>query len=176
MSIKHILGFIGWLWSDAMNNGTAFAKAPNEYHRCGNDLVQYAYIYWKIKCIKARQTQSKVTFFTGHHFISGVFGTWFVLPVDVLIYFSNMMSFWGFENKLWMNCYYANQLGNFASLACSHDAMSLRNWCRIESIDIESCSWTTATWIDKSLWAVVGSVCVIIPCGSAIVLCVCQMK
>ena len=27
MSIEHILGYIGWLWSDAMNNRAAFTKA-----------------------------------------------------------------------------------------------------------------------------------------------------
>ena len=31
MSIEHILGYIGWLWSDATNNRTAFAKAPKEW-------------------------------------------------------------------------------------------------------------------------------------------------
>ena len=31
MSIEHILGCISWLWSDAINNRTAFVKAPNEW-------------------------------------------------------------------------------------------------------------------------------------------------
>ena len=55
MSIEHSLGHIGWLWNDAMNNRTAFVKAPNEWmhiernmcgrraaqldHHCGDDLI-----------------------------------------------------------------------------------------------------------------------------------------
>ena len=45
MSIDHILGYTGWLWSDEMNNRTAFAKVPNGWtqiehnHHCGDDLV-----------------------------------------------------------------------------------------------------------------------------------------
>ena len=40
MSIEHVLGYIGWLWSDAMNNCTAFVKALNEWtqidrNKCG---------------------------------------------------------------------------------------------------------------------------------------------
>ena len=31
MSIEHILGYIGCLWSGAMNNRTAFSKAPNDW-------------------------------------------------------------------------------------------------------------------------------------------------
>ena len=53
MSIYHILGYIFWLWSDAMNNLTAFVKVPNEWtqmsticavverpdHHCGDHVV-----------------------------------------------------------------------------------------------------------------------------------------
>ena len=31
MPMEHILGHISWLWSDAMNRRTAFARAPNEW-------------------------------------------------------------------------------------------------------------------------------------------------
>ena len=55
MSIEHILGYIGWFCSDAMNNRTAFAKAEISEGRsstscavverpdrhCGDDLVKY---------------------------------------------------------------------------------------------------------------------------------------
>ena len=36
------LGYIGWLWSDAMNNRTAFTKAPNDraqYGRSSSGLI-----------------------------------------------------------------------------------------------------------------------------------------
>ena len=56
MSTEHISGYIGWLWGDATNNHTAFAKASNEWtqiqhktwkravvkrpdHHCGDDLA-----------------------------------------------------------------------------------------------------------------------------------------
>ena len=54
MSIEHILGYTGWLWSDVINNRTVFAKAPNEWtqiehnicgRRCGGDLVFHSGIF-----------------------------------------------------------------------------------------------------------------------------------
>ena len=38
MSREHIWEHIGWLWSDAMNNRTSFAKAPNEWAHLSNTI------------------------------------------------------------------------------------------------------------------------------------------
>ena len=38
MSIEHILGYIGWLGRDAMNNPTALAKAPNELKQIEHNM------------------------------------------------------------------------------------------------------------------------------------------
>ena len=61
MSIERILGYIGWLWGDAMKNRTAFTKLPNESrsstifvvveqpdHHCGDDT--YLEDGFSIKC------------------------------------------------------------------------------------------------------------------------------
>ena len=38
MSIEHILGYIDWLCSDAMNNRPAFAKDPNEWTQLDHNI------------------------------------------------------------------------------------------------------------------------------------------
>ena len=59
MSMEHILSYIEWLWSDALNNRTVFTKAPIEWtqiehiiiyavaerldHYCGDNLVNDCY-------------------------------------------------------------------------------------------------------------------------------------
>ena len=40
MSVEHILGPIGWLRSDAMNNRTAFAKDADRAQSCGRRVAQ----------------------------------------------------------------------------------------------------------------------------------------
>ena len=61
MPIEHILWYIGWLCSDAMNNHTGFTKSQMSEHRsskicavvecpahqCGSDLVSYCVQEWK---------------------------------------------------------------------------------------------------------------------------------
>ena len=52
MSIEHFLDVIGWLWSDAMNNHTAFAKAPDEWtqiehNMCGRWAAQRSPLWWR---------------------------------------------------------------------------------------------------------------------------------
>ena len=50
-AIEHGLGYIGWLWSDAIKNRTAFAKAPNEgtqieHNMCGRRAARSSLWWW----------------------------------------------------------------------------------------------------------------------------------
>ena len=51
MLIEHVLGYIGWLWSDAMNNRTAFGKVPYErtqieHNMCGRRAARSPLWWW----------------------------------------------------------------------------------------------------------------------------------
>ena len=79
MSKWHIWEHIGWLWNDAMNNHTAFAKASNawtqlEHSMCGRRATWSPLLWWPCYCWHQRVVFWKVNSPLFKSFISVLIG------------------------------------------------------------------------------------------------------